>query len=73
MVQERNDKKFNQQPQRNQQMPERQKEEYSGQSKKTQRPEIDLPLKGGRSESDLSSTKQPRKDERDSFEKPVRK
>ncbi|AUN97478.1 hypothetical protein DOM21_14050 [Bacteriovorax stolpii] len=63
MVQE---KKFNQQPQRN-------KEEFAGQSKTTQRPEIDLPLKGGRSESDLSSKNQPKKDERGSFDKPVRK
>ncbi len=75
MVQE---KKFNQQPQKNQQMPERNqersREEFSGQSKTTQRPEIDLPLKGGRSEADLSQT---RKDDKSStkntFEKPVRK
>lgn len=50
--------------------PDRAKEEFHG--SKTTRPEIDLPLKGGRAESDLSKN-QPKKDERSSFNKPLRK
>ncbi len=39
----------------------------------TTRPEIDLPLKGGRSDADLANKNQPRRDERiDSDKKSVR-
>ena len=52
------------------QMPERKREEMSQGPKTTTRPEIDLPLKGGRAESDLSSKNQPKKDS--DFEKSSR-
>ena len=55
MEQNRNDKKFAQnQP----------KKDISGGPKTTTRPEIDLPLKGGKVESDLSQRQQPKRDER---------
>jgi len=44
------------------QMPERKREDISQGPRTTNRPEIDLPLKGGRAESDLSSKNQPRRD-----------
>jgi hypothetical protein len=44
-----------QQGQKKTEMPERKREDISGGPRTTVRPEIDLPLKGGRSESDLAS------------------
>jgi hypothetical protein len=46
-------------PQKKTEMPERQGQDISRTAGTTARPEIDLPLKGGRSDADLSSTKKP--------------
>lgn len=63
MEQNRNDQKFAQTPNKKTEMPERKREDISS-GPKTARPEIDLPLKGGRAESDLSTRQQPKRDER---------
>ena len=59
MENNRKDQQFNQTPSKTA-TPER-KDGMSSPARTTNKPEIDLPLKGGRSEADLSST-QPRKD-----------
>jgi hypothetical protein len=56
---EKNRKDQFSQPQKKTEMPERKREDMSGGPRTTSKPEIDLPLKGGRSESDLSSVDQP--------------
>lgn len=66
MEQNRNDKKFSQQ------QPNK-KAEVGSKTSTTTRPEIDLPLKGGRSDADLANKNRPRKDEKsDSDKKSVR-
>lgn len=58
------DQKMAQQPGKKNEMPERgEKREISGRPRTTTKPEIDLPLKGGRSDSDLSSKNNPKKDD----------
>lgn len=64
MEQNRKDQKFAQTPNKKTEMPERKREDISSGPKTTVRPEIDLPLKGGRTESDLSTRQQPKRDER---------
>lgn len=46
------------------------KKDISSGPKTTARPEIDLPLKGGKVESDLSTRQQPKRDERVESEGP---
>lgn len=60
MENNRKDQQFNQTPNKTN-SPERNKDGMSSPSRTTNKPEIDLPLKGGRSEADLS-TNQPRKE-----------
>ncbi len=79
MEQNKKNQKFAQQPGKKTEMPERgdNKREISSGPRKTTRPEIDLPLKGGRSDSDLAS-KNPskrddgRRDDRHDYEKSSR-
>ena len=62
MEQNRNDKKFSQQP-------PKKTDVGTKKTSTTTRPEIDLPLKGGRSDSDLANKNQPRRDERANSDK----
>lgn len=65
MEQNKKDQKFTPQPGKKAEMPQRNREDISSGPKKP-RPEIDLPVQGGRSESDLASKNQPKKgNERD--------
>lgn len=61
MEQNKNDQKFAQTAP---------KKDISSGPKTTTRPEIDLPLKGGKTESDLSTRQQPKRDERVESVKP---
>lgn len=63
MEQNRKDQKFNKNPARKTEMPERKREDISSGPRTTTRPEIDLPLKGGRSDADLSQKHQTKKDD----------
>lgn len=64
MENNRKDQKFTQTPGKKSEMPERgEKRDISSGPKKTARPEIDLPLKGGRSDVDLSTKTQPKRDD----------
>lgn len=58
------------QPRRNSETPERKRDDISGGSRT--KPEIDLPVKGGRSESDLSSKNSPRREDDKSSVRPDR-
>ena len=57
MEENKKDQKFSQTPQKKVEMPERKREDISSGPKTTSHPEIDLPLQGGKAESDLSSKK----------------
>ena len=61
-MEKRNDKKISQQQ-------SGKKPEVGSKTSTTTRPEIDLPLKGGRSEADLANKNQPRRDERSDSDK----
>lgn len=63
MEQNRSDKKFSQQ------RPAKKADVGTKKTTTTTRPEIDLPLKGGRSDSDLANKNQPRRDERPGSDK----
>jgi hypothetical protein len=64
MENNRKDQKFNQTPGKKSETPVRgKKREISSGTKKPARPEIDLPLKGGRSDVDLSTKTQPKRDD----------
>lgn len=60
MEQNKKDQKFAPQPGKKAEMPQRNREDISS-GPKTPRPEIDLPVQGGRSESDLASKNQPKR------------
>lgn len=63
MEQNRKDQKFSQTPGKKSEMPERgEKRDIGSGPRTTTRPEIDLPLKGGRSDADLSKN-QPRRED----------
>lgn len=65
MEQNKKGQKFNQNqnPGKKTEMPERKREDISSGPRTTTRPEIDLPLKGGRSDADLSQKNQTKKDD----------
>lgn len=65
MEQNKKEQKFAQTPGKKSEMPERggEKREIGSGPRKTTRPEIDLPLKGGRSDADLSNKNQPKRDD----------
>lgn len=65
MEQNKKNQKFSPQPGKKAEMPQRNREDISSGQKKP-RPEIDLPVQGGRSDSDLASKNQPKRgNERD--------
>ncbi|MBC7427743.1 MAG: hypothetical protein H7336_03965 [Bacteriovorax sp.] len=64
MENNRTDKKFSQQPNKKADMPSK--------TSTSTRPEIDLPLKGGRADSDLASKGSPKRDDIGSDKKQVR-
>lgn len=65
MEQNKKDQKFAQQPGKKTEMPQKgdNKRDISSGPRTTTRPEIDLPLKGGRSDSDLASKNPSKRDE----------
>ena len=64
MEQNRKDQSFAQTPGKKSEMPERgEKRDIGAGPRTTTRPEIDLPLKGGRSDADLQQPNQPKKDD----------
>lgn len=78
MEQNRKDPKFSQTPGKKSEMPERgEKRDIGSGPRTTTRPEIDLPLKGGRSEQDLANKNKPKRDDdrksdRNDYEKSTR-
>ena len=62
MEQNKKDQKFSSQSGKKTEMPQRKREDISS-GAKMPRPEIDLPLKGGKYDSDLASKNRPQKDD----------
>lgn len=63
MEQNRKDQKFAQTPNKKTEMPERKREDIGSGPRTTTRPEIDLPLKGGRADSELAPKNQPKRED----------
>ena len=64
MEQNKKDQNLTQRPGKRNEIPERgEKREISSGPRKTTKPEIDLPLKGGRQDSDMASKNQPKRDD----------
>lgn len=64
MEQNKKDQQFAQTPGKKSEMPERgEKRDISSGPRTTTRPEIDLPLKGGRADADLANKTQPKKED----------